>query len=312
MSNSTNLTKKIKLYAYRIEPEKLTTNNSDFTANLISHWESSKESVGSRRLKISQSEQQEDFLSYAIVDKNNGVYFGIVMRVAPGKDMPEIPADFFNKDTFKPGDLTYEEKESIRVVSTNYFLSDAKYIITTYSSIKTFEAYFNWYLQAYGNWGYKFSQLIDTTGNISLQDIKEINFGGSAEFSSGVAISDNDSKTQLLSLSMNKLKEIIGLNDELQVLLDKNVLSANLVVRFAPKKKQMDDDDIKKALSAVVTNMVEDASVKVKTRSGNSIKLGQMRRMKEVEVSLVNGAYDENQLHMEMRRFVKDLKDTLR
>ena len=75
------------------------------------------------------------------------------------------------------------------------------------------------------------------------------------------------------------------------------------------KKKDADDEEIKKALSAVITPLADDDYVSVELKDRRRISAGKMIRKKKVTIDLMdNGAINHEQLSQEMESYLNELK----
>lgn len=123
-----------KLYAYRIENEKLSSSVSDFTSNLIKKLDTDKLNAGQRRLKPSKQSNDEDVLSYYYINRATKRVFGIMMRIAPTEDVAKIPDNLFTQELISPDQLqAIEETVGVSIVckSIYYFMVDEHHLITT-------------------------------------------------------------------------------------------------------------------------------------------------------------------------------------
>lgn len=101
------------------------------------------------------------------------------------------------------------------------------------------------------------------------------------------------------------------MNDsDIQFLLNKNVLTANLVIRFNTRSKQYKtDESIKKALSAVVTNMATNDGVQLATKNKQKIAASSTRKCKKITIDTAsNGMPNEESLRQEMMDFLTEIR----
>lgn len=310
-----------KLYAYRIENEKLSSSVSDFTGNLIKKLDTDKLNAGQRRLKPSKQSNDEDVLSYYHINRATKRIFGIMMRIAPTDDVAKIPDTLFTQEIINPEELlAIENTKGVGYVCKNtyFFMVDELHLVTTLAKnrMTQFKTYMNWLIEVYrGETIYKFSNLIEMPASTSLKDIRSIVFADNAKrFMPNSKPQDEKTVTKLINVAGDFIKSYISDNSNLQFLIDKQILSANLIIKFNPvKKADADDNEIKKALSAILTPLADDEAVAVELRDKNKINAGQMIRFKEIEVEkMSNGAINHEQLSQEMEEYLNSLKGVQR
>lgn len=174
----------------------------------------------------------------------------------------------------------------------------------------------NWLLEVYrGETIYKFSNLIEMPTSTSLKDIRSIIFANNAkQLLPNVKPQDEKAVTKLINVASDFVKSYISDNSNLQFLIDKQILSANLIIKFNPvKKADADDDEIKKALSAVLTPLADDEAVAVELKNKSKVNAGRMIRFTEVEIEkMSNGAINHQQLSQEMEDYLNSLKGVQR
>lgn len=306
-----------KLYAYRIENEKLSSSVSDFTSNLIKKLDTDKLNAGQRRLKPSKQSNDEDVLSYYYINRATNRIFGIMMRIAPTEDVAKIPDNLFTQELISPDQLQAIEKTvGVNIVckSIYYFMVDECHLVTTLAKNKMaqFKTYMNWLLEVYrGETIYKFSNLIEMPTSTSLKEIRSIVFANNAkQLLPNTKPQDEKTVTKLINVAGDFIKSYISDNSNLQFLIDKQILSANLIIKFNPiKKADTDEDEIKKALSAVLTPLADDEAVAVELKNKKKVNAGQMIRYTEVEIERMNnGTINHEQLSQEMEDYLNSLK----
>jgi len=191
---------------------------------------------------------------------------------------------------------------------------DEHHLVTTLAKnrMTQLKTYMNWLLEVYrGETIYKFTNLIEPPTSTSLKDIRSIVFADNAkQLLPNTKPQDQKTFTKLINVAGDFMKAYISDNSDLQFLIDKQILSANLIVKFNPvKKADVDDDEIRKALSAVLTPLADDEAVAVELKNKKKISAGQMIRYEEVEIEkMSNGAINHEQLSQEMEDYLNRLK----
>ena len=321
MSMNKTETKDVILYAYKIENEELSSAVSDFTANLFKKLQSETEQAGKRILQPSEDSSESDLLSYYVLKSSSNRIFGMMMRIAKVKDVSTIPQELLQQVIIRPEELReldIKDKEGMVCKNRYYFMVDDKHLVITLQKnlISQFKTYMNWFLAVYrGEKLYKFTNLIEVPKDTNLKDIRSITFADNAtSILSGKKNSDSNEEFKLISIAKDFLEKIVAGNKDLEFLVDKKILSANLVVKFNKiSKKDADDEDIKKALGAVITPLADDDYVSVELKDKRRISAGKMLRKKIVTIDLMdNGAISHEQLSQEMESFLNELNSVER
>lgn len=299
-----NKCKKMKLYAYQISDGSVNNSHPDFTERMIEHWESSKNSVANRIYKRSETDKEELILSYSVIEKKSGMFFGVIVKVAHSRDLPEIPDDFFKRDSFKPSDIQQGESETTRILGTYFFMSDGYHLVTNQRQIGVIAYYCNKFLEIYGK-EYKFNHLIAPPPEISLSGIKTITFGGDAAINDGV---ESEKKNTVKSFGTGFLKLFVQ-GENLRSIIDSEIVKADLVLTFSKKKMMSSTDSVKKAISAVLGNLNETNDVTIRTQSGNRIDVGKMKMSKNVDVDMQGKMINEEDLCEKMKRYLNEIKE---
>ena len=298
------------IYAYTIENDKLSKAHSDFTEKFITKLKNSN-SVKQRCYEVN-AETKESELLFKYMEVKKNVVYGILARIRPTKDMPSLPKDFMDRDSLDIKDLERinESGEKMSCSDIDYFALDHFHLVTTIPStrIARFKAFANYFLAAErGNSLYSFVSMIEMPKDVKLEDLSQIVFsgnGGSVSLSSSGEV-----KTKVLQLAKEKLSSLVN-DSDIAFLLDRNVLTANLVVKFNTRSKPYKSDNaVKKALSAVVTNIASDDGVQFATKNKQKINAGNTRRCKTVTIDSSSGNYpNEESLCQEMVAYLNELQ----
>lgn len=305
--------KQITLYAYKIENDKISKAYSDFFDKLSSKLKN-ESSVEDRCMEVSETTKETDFLASYI--KNSNYIWGNLMRIAPTKDMPSLPDDFLKRKTIAYSELEEqnvdEKKRSCKY--SYYFVMNKKYLITNIPSgqILRFKTYVNWLLEAdRGDTLYNFSILIKTPKDTKMSDLASIVFSGEDSRKSMTPQKEESTVSLKVTNLMRKSLSALFSNKELTFLIDKRVLSANLVVNIhSLRKGNKDEEKVKKALSAVITPIMDDDGISFKTKDNRTIKAGEMIFKKKTLVNcLSGGSYNEQDLQQQMLDFLGELKN---
>lgn len=309
------MSKQINLYAYTIENEDVSRPYSDFAEKFHQKLEIST-TIRQRYYEVNSETHEVDVLSQSAPMDGNRVY-GALMRVIPSKEMPGLPSDYLDKDEISFSELEGAGVETGKMSCKDlyYFVLDNHHLVTTMpvSRISRFRAFVNFFLSTeLTGKPYQFSIMIMQPENIQLQELRKI------EFSS--VLQQVPSNTQqettgfhVFNMATDILKHLLG-EEEIAPLLEKEILTANLVVKFNDKgKKKMNEDDVKRAMSAVVTNLSDNPDVKFSTKDNRSIKAGEtvLRRTVDIDTAK-NDLPNETDLRQQMLAFLQDIQEETR
>ena len=309
------MTKKITLYAYVIENENVSRPYSDFAEKIHAKLGTTT-TIRQRCYEVNSETKEIDVLSQSARFAGNRVY-GALMRVIPSKEMPGLPENYLDKNEISFSDLegAGENTGKMSCKDLFYFILDNKHVVTTMpvTRISRFRAFVNNYLGTNhtGN-PYKFSIMITRPENIKLQELTKIEFSGVSRAIEPEAEQESIG-THVMGVAATVLRKLLGETD-INPLLDKNILSANLVVKFTEKgRKWMSDDDVKRALSAVVTNLSDNDDVKFSTKDNKHIKAGETIMSHTIDVDIAdNGLLNETDLRNQMLDYLNEIIDLRR
>lgn len=309
------MSKPVNLYAYIIENEDVSRPYSDFAEKFHEKLGNSI-TIRQRYYEVNSETHEVDVLSQSARMDNNCVY-GALMRVIPSKEMPGLPADYLDKQEISFSELEGAGVETGKMSCKDlyYFVLDNHHLVTTMpvSRISRFRAFVNFFLgtESTGK-PYQFSVMIMQPENIQLQELRKIEFSGIKQ----QVIQDTPPEStgfQVFNMATEILKKLLG-EEEIAPLLEKEILTANLVVKFNDKgKKKMNEDDVKRALSAVVSNLNDNPDVKFSTKDNRSIKAGETVLRRTVDIDTAeNDLLNETDLRQQMLAFLHDIQEKTR
>jgi hypothetical protein len=309
------MSKKVTLYAYTIENEDASRPYSDFAERFHKKLGTTT-TIRQRYYEVNAETKEVDVLSQSARMDGNRVY-GALMRVIPSKEMPGLPDNYLDKNEISFSELEGADENTGKMSCKDlfYFVLDNKHVVTTMpnSRISRFRAFVNNFLGAdLTDKPYKFSIMITEPENIKLQELTKIEFAGINHTLDAEAQQETIG-TQVMGVAAGVLRKLLGETD-IQPLLDKNILTANLVVKFTDKgKKKMSEDDVKRAMSAVITNLADNDDVKFSTKDNKRIKAGETILSHTVDVDTAeNGLLNESDLRSQMLAYLGEIKDLRR
>ncbi len=112
----------------------------------------------------------------------------------------------------------------------------------------------------------------------------------------------------MVNLTNDILKNLFSETDTLQELMDANICSANLVIKFS-KPRGMDEDEYKRKTAGAILKPMEDTDGVHFTSNGKKISGSQILRTETVEVDCdYNGAISEQEVYQKMIQKLKQEK----
>lgn len=311
---SENKNKKITLNAYQIDNINLKEEYSTLTTNLIKKLNEQKGKAKERRMKLNSESIEEDILTDYSINANMPYVWGVMWRIAPTKDMPNIPENLFENEKITTNDIKTEvANENLRTKKDQFYFAINKFHLVTNlpkSRIKSLQDYLNWFLTIErGENLYSFTPMVMTPEKTKLSEIKDIVIGNSKNTYQG-----SKEKEENLSLSnkvcnfaVDKLGGLVNEMPELKSLMDNNILSARLVINFK-KPRKMKEEDYNRMLGTFMKPISDSEMVAFKLKSGKKITGKELLMSKSVEVEVLEGGFlNEKSLMLDMEQFLKNL-----
>ncbi len=305
--------KKMILQAYDIENEEIGRAYSDLQELLRKKLEAG-EIADVRRMKLNVDSPEEDLLSdFALAQQ---YIFGVMWRISPAKEVPSIPEGLFQNQTIQIGDIQEKEKNVLLVCKDHYYFALNNYFLVTNlpkSRIKSLQIYLNWLLEAVrGDKLYKLTPKVKAPDNTRLSEIRNIVFADPAKKAKekkGEPKEENAFK--VFKFAEDFLKNIVEEIPDLQEMLDKKILSAQLLVKFT-KPRKMDEEDYEKLLGAYMKPIGDDEGVTFRLKNGKKITGSNILRVKDVEIEMIDDTrISERDLAQEMEKFLRELNKEL-
>lgn len=298
--------KNIVLQAYNIEHDDMKSPHSDLFERIKKRWEDSN-TAADRRLSLSSSSSEEDVLAGLNVAENYVI--GILMRIAPTKEVPTIPDELFQGKTIQISETyTEDNTASVTVLSTFYFLVTKDFIISTlpHSQIKRLQTYLNWWLSFGGEEkNYKFAPMIKFPEDYKLSDMKELALGEQYVIPHSTQAIHTGCK--VIDVAAEYIREHISNVPSVDELIKNNILNARLVISFSRPRK-MTQEDFKAQLSSYIKPIADAEDVKIKLKHGKVIKGKDVLNTKTVSVQrLDNARISEPDLFDELKEFMREL-----
>lgn len=286
------------------------TSSSSLVGRLIGKLSSS---AAERLMPINKVESDKaDLISDFDNVKNGRMIAGTCLRIVNSKDVPIITEDLLKRNQFKVSTINpnANEKEKTCLDYFYFCLSDEKLIVTLDSrnGIGRFETYVNWLLKTNESQEtIVFTPTVDEEV-ISAGDIKKITIGNSFNFEVGDKVATADSfHEKLYSLSGDILNSLFSATDSLHDLLNANICSANLVIKFS-KPRSMDKDEYKRKTAGTILKHLDNLEGVSFQAKGKKIKGSTIQKTEIVDVDCDdNGVVSEQAVYQQMiKRMIKD------
>lgn len=230
---------------------------------------------------------------------------GTYLRIVNSNEVPIITEEMLKQNQFKVSTINPHAngKEKTCLDYFYFCLSDERLIVTldARSGISRFETYVNWLLSTKDTGdSINFTPTIDEE-QISACDIKKITIDNAFNLDVNErSTDDQDIKAKLYSLSGDVLKTLFSDTDSFKELMDANICSANLVIKFS-KPKSMDEDEYKRKTAGTILKHLDNPDGIRFQANGKKIKGSQILKTEVVDVdSDDNGVVSEQAVYQQM------------
>ena len=304
--------KRMTLQAYDIENEEIGRAYSDLQ-ELLRAKLLTGEIADVRRMKLNADSPEEDLLSDFALAKQ--YIFGVMWRISPAKEVPSIPEGLFKNKTIQITDIQEKEDNILLVCKEHYYFALNNYFLVTNlpkSRIKSLQTYLNWLLEAVrGDKLYKLTPKVKAPENMRLSEISNIVFKDPSKKVKNKKAPEEKNVFKVFNFAEGFLKNIVEEVPDLQEMLDKKILSAQLLVKFT-KPRKMDEDDYEKLLGAYMKPIGDDDGITFKLKNGKKITGSSILRIKDIEVEMIDDTrISEPALIQEMESFLRELNKEL-
>lgn len=218
---------------------------------LKSSLEDGRKYVENRIMSLSNDENSDkDVLGYFA--KNDNYIYGVMMRIANAKDVPELPLNYEKEENINIEEILKEaEKKSTdkKVCKSMYhFLITEDYVVTDLPKtrpITCFQDYINWLLLSAENKCFTITPVIEP-GKILMSQLKKVIF-------KDAFLPMPSEKKSGIKARVDKFMDLFIEGDDLTMkeLHEKDIVSASLVVNF-DKPRKMEVADYEKTMSAIL------------------------------------------------------------
>lgn len=265
-----------------------------------------------RRMPISASDNtSEDLLSdYAIAEK---YIYGVMLRIVPTKEVRNIPDDLFSHTTIQMQEINNKEVKTGLTCKEHYFFAlNNSHLVTNLPSgktIKSLQTYLNWLTGAENE-----GVFYDINPKVSSEKIKLSRLRR-------IVISDSNTKrkniqktgeasNKVIKLAKEMIDKLFDAVPDMNRIIDKNILSARLILCFS-RPKDMTEEDYEKELSAYMKPISDVDNIELTSNKKETIKGQDILLTKTVEIDLLDeGSLNEKTVLHEMVRFLFALKNS--
>lgn len=271
-------------------------------------------SASSRMMLLNKSDPDKsdlisDFL-YTLSGKR--IIAGTYLRIANSSDVPIITQDMLAQNQFKVSTINKDASAQEKTCLDYFYfcMSDDKLIVTLDSrkTINRMETYVNWLLNttSTGN-RVSFTPIVDST-KISAADLKKItiNNGSSIFVDSGDNHQEDKENSSVIRLAKDALRKLFDETDTLDELIEENICSAQLVIKFTKPRNMGVEEYRRKTIGAALKPIEEPESVKIQT-NGKKIKGSEILKTEEIAVDVLEGLVSEQEVYQKMITIMRRL-----
>lgn len=309
-----NKVQSIKLRVFNIENNDTKYDKSPIL-DMLGEKLSKSEKAEDRRIQRNSDDpsMESDLIADFDVSRKESFIFGTVIRVTASDGTPSLPDDVFDKKKIPFATLKgLGLKDKFIYRSHFYFATDGRHLIVTLPSnltISAFQAYINEYLKAERkDHLFEYTPKIINTPETTAGEIKSIRFKdaqvkphGNASASSA---QNQTYRKSLKTFTEDALRYIFKDSPDLDKILSENLVSAEIFLKFAPKKHT----EPQQFLGAILKPLADTDNVEIKTKSGSTIKGSTLQETKVVNIGITEtGFISEAELSQAMESYLKDL-----
>ena len=270
-------------------------------------------SASERLMPINKHESDKSDLISDFSNVGKGkMITGTCLRIVNSREVPIITEEMLKQEQFKVSSINLSAKDKEKTCLDYFYfgLSDKHLIVTLdqRTSINRFETYVNWLLNAKETGEIiSFTPVIDEE-KISVSDIKNIRFNSTYDLVMGGNVDQGEVgiKSKLINVTTELLKQILSDTDNLQDLMNENICSADLVVKFSKPRKMSKDEYMQKTAGLILKSLEDQDSITFKAKD-KKVRGSMVLKTEQVDVDCDdNGAVSEQSVYQEMiKRLLK-------
>lgn len=258
-------------------------------------------------MQLNEIGEEEDVLSYFTWNTDRSLLFGMIMRIHKNDTTQGIPSELYSRMSFSISDI--DGAEGIDTCKGFYYIAlNNDFLVTSLAGnipINRVETYLNYLVQEHRKGIYDLVPIMILPNQVPLSEIKKITVGNEVSLQ---ASSDRVGST-LKSLSKEIVAHLLGSNPELTELTEKDIIKADLIIRFKKKPNDMSKEEYQSLLGKMAHPLANDNGITIETKQGRRISGEEIRREKRIVVDRTEtGRYNEVNLMQEMERFINELE----
>lgn len=288
--------KKVTFRLFNISNDSLKDKENPLIADLKQSLHNGKRYVDSRIMKLKDTDlSDEDVLAYFTITEE--YVYGMMIRIASAKDVPELPTNFANLESIDVNDLLKEaeKKDDGKKVCKSYyrFFLKGDYLVTDMSrnvDIIRFEDYVNWILlrsEMTDDQKYHFNPAIDK-GRVEVSRLKAIVV---TDAFSPLPVGKKNPVKKWSDSILNFFVESGDLN--MKQLHKENIISAKLTLNF-DRPKDMTVADYVDATSAILKTAGKPENIQFLFNGGVPLSGNKLLFQKPIEME---GTTDKDYIH---------------
>lgn len=306
--------KQMTLRAFKIENPVLTKASSGILEKLRSVL-TDESTAADRRMPLNRNEPDRDLLSDFTWAQNQNFLFGMILRIIPAENGGVLDEELFNQKTITISQINSGTPGQSQYKDHFYFAINNDYLITNLSGnvgIDRFQTFINWLLRnVRGTHLYQFTELTKIPDGVKLSDIKEIKFvGGGTVVSTSVTTEEPTTiKAKLGQLSDDILHKLVGDTVSLAEIRENRLIEASIYLKIKGRPREMAENEFRRVMGAIATNVTNDSGIIVKTKDGNNYTGESVKVKKRIMVECVGpNQIVEEQLLQQMELFLNEVK----
>lgn len=307
--------KKLTLRAFTIGNPNLTRPNSGIL-DLLMRVLTQESTAAQRRMPLNAEEPDRELLANYTWSVNNSFLFGMMLRVIPAENGGVISEDLFSQHTITMAQVATGNSEQSQYKDHFYFAINNDFLVTTLPgnvNINRLQTYINWLLeQERGDLLFEFTELTKLPEGVKLSEVKEIQFrGGDRVMGTRPVESESQSLfVKLGDITNDILSSVISDTDSLDVIRDNQLIEARLLLKVKGKPRDMEQDDFRRVMGAIATNVTNDNGIVLLTKNGNKYTGDTIKVKKNISVECIEtNRIVEEHLKQEMERFLVEIRN---
>lgn len=314
MNEMATTSKQITLRAFKIDNPNLTEPHSDILEKLQQVLTETS-TAADRRMPLNQNEPDRDLLSDFEWTPNHKYLFGMILRIIPAENGGVLEEEMFRQRTITISQISAGNPGQSQYKDHFYFAINNEYLVANIPgnlNVDRFQTFINWLLQEVrGDRLYRFTELTKVPDGIKLSDIREIQFvgGGTVVATPSAESAPTTIKAKLGQLSDDILRALLGETSDLSEIRNNRLIEANLLLRVKGKPKELAENEFKRIMGAIATNVTNDSGIIIKTKDGNKYTGEAVKVKKRITVDCVGpNQVVEEQLKQNMELFLGEIR----